>query len=110
MPLSADLRAVLGAVSTATITTILLKKGIRRAFMQGPKPLADFPRLVGEAFTMRFIPAREDLATPESWASPRSTRAAIEEMPEGVMAVAEARGLPEAAMFGDILVAGLKKG
>jgi regulator of RNase E activity RraA len=109
MLLSADLRAALGAVSTATITTILLKKGIRRAFMQGPKPLANFPRLVGPAFTMRFIPAREDLATPESWASPRSTRAAIEEMPADVIAVAEARGITEAAIFGDILVARMKK-
>jgi regulator of RNase E activity RraA len=109
MLLSADLRAALGAVSTATVTTILLKKGIRRAFMQGPKPLAPFPRLVGPAFTMRFIPAREDLATPESWASPRSTRAAIEDMPADVIAVADARGLTEAAIFGDILVARMKK-
>jgi len=105
MPISADLRATLGAISTATITTILLKKGIRRAFMSGPKPMNGTERLVGAAFTMRFVPAREDLATPESWASPKSTRAAIEAMPEGVIAVGEARGITEAAIFGDILVA-----
>jgi len=58
---------------------------------------------------MRFVPAREDLATPESWASPRSTRAAIEEMPEGVVAVADARGLTEAAIFGDILTIRMNK-
>jgi regulator of RNase E activity RraA len=58
---------------------------------------------------MRFVPAREDLATPESWASPRSTRAAIEDMPEGVIAVADAMGIVDAGIFGDILVARMKK-
>ena len=69
-------------VSTATITTVLLKKGLRRLWMRGPMPLATAAgkRIVGRAFTLRFVPAREDLATPESWSSPRSTRAAIEEM------------------------------
>ena len=69
---------VLRKVTTATITTMLLKKGIRRCWMNGPKPLvAGSDRLVGPAFTLRFVPVREDLATPESWASPISTRAAI---------------------------------
>jgi regulator of RNase E activity RraA len=108
--ISADALAALAEVSTATITTVLLKKGIRNAYLRGPKPLADgCPRIVGPAFTMRFIPAREDLAVPEAWASPRSTRAAIEDMPEGVVAVADARGLTEAAIFGDILVARMRK-
>ena len=98
--------AALGDVTTATITTVLLKKGIRNAYMRGPMPLiASSARVVGPAFTMRFIPAREDLAVPEAWASPRSTRAAIEDMPAGCIAVADARGLTEAAIFGDILVA-----
>ena len=110
MPISAEAIATLREVSTATITTILLKKGIRRVYMAGPKPLAaGQPRIVGPAFTLRFVPAREDLATPESWGSPRSTRAAIEEMPAGVVAVNEARGLTEAAIFGDILVARMAK-
>jgi regulator of RNase E activity RraA len=81
MTLSDHLRATLSAVSTATITTVLLKKGIRRASLFGPKPMTGSPRIVGPAFTLRFVPAREDLATPESWGSPRSTRAAIEDMP-----------------------------
>ena len=102
--------AALGEVTTATITTVLLKKGIRNAYMRGPMPLvAGTARVVGPAFTMRFIPAREDLAVPEAWASPRSTRAAIEDMPAGCIAVADARGLTEAAIFGDILVARMKK-
>jgi regulator of RNase E activity RraA len=105
-----DVMAALAEVTTATITTILLKKGIRNAYLRGPKPLAPgYPRVVGQAFTLRFIPAREDLATPESWASPRSTRAAIEDMPAGCVCVADARGLTEAGIFGDILVARMKR-
>jgi regulator of RNase E activity RraA len=108
--LSPDIVAALRPVSTATITTVLLKKGIRKSWMQGPKPLTGgHDRVVGEAFTMRFVPAREDLATPESWASPRSTRAAIEDMPPGVIAVADAMGVSGAGIFGDILTARMVK-
>ena len=91
--MSAALHDVLRTVTTATITTILLKKGIRRCWMNGPKPLVPTgKRLVGPAFTLRFVPVREDLATPESWAKPISTRGAIEEMPAGAIAVADAMG------------------
>jgi regulator of RNase E activity RraA len=100
----------LKSVSTATITTVLLKKGLRNVWMRGTKPLkAGQPRLVGRAFTMRFVPAREDLATPESWASPRSTRAAIEDMPPGVVTVIDAMGVTDAGVFGDILCARMAK-
>lgn len=100
----------LRAISTATVTTVLLKKGIRRAWMRGPRPLFNArERVVGPAFTMRFVPAREDLATPESWSSPRSTRAAIEDMPEGVVTVIDAMGIQDAGVFGDILAARMKK-
>jgi regulator of RNase E activity RraA len=110
MTLSPDVLAALRATSAATVSTILIKKGIRRAYLHGPKPIGrDHGRIVGPAFTMRFIPAREDLATPESWGSPRSTRAAIEDMPEGVVAVADARGLTEAGIFGDILAIRMRK-
>ena len=64
---------------------------------------------IGRAFTLRFIPAREDLATPASWSSPRSTRAAIEEMPPGCVAVADAMGVTDAGIFGDILCARIKQ-
>src|SRR5712664_3948673 len=95
---------VLRKVTTATITTMLLKKGIRRCWMHGPRPLVPGgPRLIGPAFTLRFVPVREDLATPASWAAPISTRAAIEAMPEGVIAVADAMGVTTAGIFGDIL-------
>ena len=72
-------------------------------------PAAQGVRLVGEAFTLRFVPAREDLATPESWSSPKSTRAAIEAMPEGAIVVADAMGVTDAGIFGDILCARLRK-
>jgi regulator of RNase E activity RraA len=91
-------------ITTGTITTVLLKKGIRRCWMHGPMPLAGSGRrIVGPAFTMRFIPVREDLATPESWSKPISTRGAIEAMPEGCIAVADAMGVTTAGIFGDIL-------
>lgn len=110
MPLDADRIAALGAITTASITTILLKKGLRNVWMRGPKPLtAGQGRLVGPAFTLRFIPAREDLATPESWKSPRSTRGAIEAMEPGVIAVVDAMGVEDAGIFGDILCARMKK-
>ena len=101
---------VLRKVTTATITTMLLQKGIRRCWMHGPRPLVPGgPRLIGPAFTLRFVPAREDLATPESWGKPISTRAAIEAMPEGVIAVADAMGIETAGIFGDILCARMHK-
>ena len=100
----------LSAVSTATITTVLLKKGLRNVWLRGARPLAPGqPRVIGRAFTLRFIPAREDLATPESWSSPRSTRAAIEAMPEGCIAVVDARGVTHAGIFGDILCGRMRK-
>ena len=110
MDLDAKTVETLSAVSTATLTTILLKKGLRNVWMRGPRPLRpDQPRLVGRAFTLRFVPAREDLATPESWSSPRSTRAAIEEMPAGCVAVVGAMGVADAGIFGDILCARMKQ-
>ncbi len=100
----------LSEVSTATLTTVLLKKGLRNVWMRGTRPLRpDQPRVVGRAFTLRFVPAREDLATPQSWSSPRSTRAAIEEMPEGCIAVVDAMGVTDAGIFGDILCARMNK-
>jgi regulator of RNase E activity RraA len=110
MALDPKVIGTLSKVSTATITTILLKKGLRNVWMRGTRPLKpNQPRVVGPAYTMRFVPAREDLATPESWSSPRSTRAAIEEMPEGCIAVVDAMGVTDAGIFGDILCARMTK-
>lgn len=100
----------LRAITTATLTTVLLKKGLRNVWMRGTRPLQPGqPRIVGRAFTLRFVPAREDLATPASWASPISTRAAIDAMPEGCIAVVDAMGNTDAGIFGDILCARMAK-
>lgn len=102
--------AVLGTATTATLTTILLKKGLRNVWVRGAFPLVGGqPRIVGRAFTVRFIPAREDLATPASWSSPISTRAAIEDMPAGCVAVVDANGVKDAGFWGDILCARMAK-
>jgi regulator of RNase E activity RraA len=88
---------------------VLLKKGLRNVWLRGTRPLTPGQkRLVGPAFTLRFVPAREDLATPESWSSPVSTRAAIEAMPTGCIAVVDAMGITDAGIFGDILCARMK--
>src|SRR5262249_43873427 len=108
--MSAALYETLRAITTATITTMLLKKGIRRCWMNGPQPLVPGAgRIVGPAFTLRFVPVREDLATPESWSKPVSTRGAIEEMPVACVAVADAMGVSWAGIFGDILTMRMMK-
>ena len=115
MPLDAAAIATLSGISTATLTTVLLKHGLRRVWMRGTRPLrahlesGGLPRIVGPAFTLRFVPAREDLATPESWSSPKSTRAAIEAMPAGCVTVVDAMGCTDAGIFGDILCARMAK-
>ena len=66
MQLDANTIDTLSKITTATLTTILLKKGLRNVWLRGTRPLRPGqPRLVGRAFTLRFVPAREDLATPE---------------------------------------------
>jgi regulator of RNase E activity RraA len=110
LPLADDLVATLRGITTATLTTVLLKKGLRNVWLRGTRPLAPGqPRCVGRAFTLRFVPAREDLATPASWAAPISTRAAIEAMPAGAIAVVDAMGVTDAGIFGDILCARMQR-
>jgi regulator of RNase E activity RraA len=102
--------AALASVTTATLTTLLLKKGLRNVWMRGTQPVrSGQARVVGRAFTLRFIPAREDQATPESWARPTSTRGAIEAMPAGCVAIVDARGVTDAGIFGDILCARMQQ-
>ena len=106
MASEAEMLDVLRGVTTATLTTILLRHGLRNVWMRGTAPLqAGQPRIAGRAFTLRFVPAREDLATPASWAAPISTRTAVEAMPPGCVVVADAMGTVDAGIFGDILCA-----
>src|SRR6187455_3298696 len=110
LPLAAETARALESVTTATLTTVLLKKGLRNVWIRGAMPVgqaAAAKRRAGRAFTLRFVPAREDLATPASWGSPISTRAAIEAMPEGAIAVVDAMGIVDAGIFGDILCGGV---
>ncbi len=110
LTLAPDAIDILSRVTTATLTTLLLKKGLRNVWLRGTRPIRPGqPRVVGRAFTLRFVPAREDLATPASWASPISTRAAIEDMPAGCIAVVDAMGVQDAGIFGDILCARMAK-
>jgi regulator of RNase E activity RraA len=111
MTFTPAIRESLLGVTTATLTTVLLKKGVRFCYIAGSRPLVPGKnrRIAGPAFTLRFTPTREDLATVDSWSSPRSTRAAIEAMPEGCVAVADAMGSQAAGIFGDILCARMAK-
>lgn len=105
-----EICAALKQITTATITMQLLKRGIRRCYLRGPLPLADGQkRIAGPAFTLRFIPGREDISTPESYAAPNSLRDAIEAIPEGAVAVVDGRGETDAATTGDILALAMVK-
>jgi regulator of RNase E activity RraA len=110
LSLPADLASTLAGITTATLSGVLLEKGLRKVWMRGPMPLTgNQTRQVGRAFTLRFVPAREDLATPASWSSPISTRSAIEAMPAGCIAVVDAMGVTDAGIFGDILCTRMQK-
>ena len=93
-------------VTTATLTTQLFKRGLRNCFMQGVRPLGQYDaNLVGPAFTLRNIPAREDLDVLAVFADPEHPqRKAIETTPEGHVLVVDCRGDPRAASGGEILM------
>lgn len=109
-PLAADTLQRLRGISTATATLQLLKRGIRNCYMTGPKPLdAAVSRFVAEAYTLRFIPMREDLSDPAILGDREyPARKAFEDIPEGQALVIDARGEQRAGTLGDILVARLK--
>lgn len=104
-------RRKLEAVSTATICTALYKRGFRNQFIQDVHPLnAGLGNMVGPAFTLRYIPAREDLnpiTVFQDRAHPQ--RKAVEECPPGAVFVIDSRKDPRAASAGSILVARLMK-
>jgi regulator of RNase E activity RraA len=101
----------LRVVSTATLTTQLFKRGLRNAFMQGVQPLGRYQdNLVGPAFTLRNIPAREDVDTVNALGdSQHPQRRAIEITPAGHVLVIDCRGDARAACAGEILVTRLMK-
>ncbi|QCW99903.1 ribonuclease activity regulator RraA [Aggregatimonas sangjinii] len=101
----ADTIGKLKKVSTATIATCLFKKGLKNQFIQEVKPLKPGkPTMVGEAFTLRYIPAREDLNPIEVFKNPRHLqRVAVEECPKGAVLVIDSRKDARAASAGSIL-------
>jgi regulator of RNase E activity RraA len=115
MALQPNTRALLMKVSTATLCTALFKRGLRNQFIQDVMPVntdisANRPNMVGEAFTLRYIPAREDL-NPISVFQDRShpQRKAVEECPPGAVLVIDSRKDARAASAGSILVTRLMK-
>jgi regulator of RNase E activity RraA len=107
-PLAAGTLESLRQISTPTLTTQLFRLGFRNTFLPGLRPLSPGLRMAGEATTLRFVPAREDLATHERLGDPAyPQRHAIEHIRQGQVLVMECRGVAEAACAGDILVARL---
>jgi regulator of RNase E activity RraA len=106
MSLSTVTRDKLKAVSTATLCTALFKKGLRHQFIQNVRPLNDrLPNMVGEAFTLRYMPAREDLNPMTVFLDPaHPQRKAVEECPPGAVLVMDSRKDARAASAGAILV------
>ncbi|MBX9611943.1 MAG: ribonuclease activity regulator RraA [Burkholderiales bacterium] len=109
MALQPDTREKLKTVSTATLCTALFKRGFRNQFIQDVRPLnPGLPNMVGEAFTLRYIPAREDLnpiTVFQDRAHPQ--RKAVEECPPGAVFVIDSRKDARAASAGSILISRL---
>ncbi|MGL4494540.1 MAG: ribonuclease activity regulator RraA [Beijerinckiaceae bacterium] len=111
MPLSDSTREKLKKVSVATICTALYKKGLSRQFIQDVRPLnPSLGNMVGEAYTLRYMPAREDrnpISVFQNRAHPQ--RKAVEECPPGAVMVIDSRKDARAASAGSILVTRLMK-
>jgi regulator of RNase E activity RraA len=102
--LSPATREALLRVGTSTLTGILSRRGLRNMFLQDVWPIRpDLPRMVGLAFTMRFIPFRQDRTVQGSL-----QQKAMEECPPGHVLVVDARGDARAASAGDLFVGRLK--
>lgn len=110
-PLDSQLTDLLGRVSTATLTAELFIRGLRNTFLRGVRPLnSAAARFVGEAFTLRYIPAREDLDTVEGFADPdHPQRKAIESLGSGQVLVVDCRGDTTVGAVGNILVTRMMK-
>jgi regulator of RNase E activity RraA len=110
-----ETRNLLKKVSTATICTALFKRGLSRQFIQGVLPVGHshyglHGNMVGEAFTLRYIPAREDLNTIDVFLNrEHPQRKAIEECPPDAVMVIDSRKDARAASAGAILVTRLMK-
>jgi len=105
-PLPASLWEDLRRASVATLSTALIRRGLRATMMAGIFPLRAGVRLMGEALTVRYVPMREDLADPNLLANPDyPQRKAIETIGPGQVLVIDARGDAHAGVLGEILIA-----
>jgi regulator of RNase E activity RraA len=107
--LQSTTRAALLRVGTSTLTGLLNRRGLRSMFMQDVYAIRpDVPRMVGIAFTMRFIPAREDKDGPGAPRRMNIQSEAMETCPAGHVLVVDSRGDARAASAGDLYVGRLK--
>lgn len=109
--LKPETRLKLSQVSTATITTRLFSRGLRNTFLHGLKPLnTNGEQLVGVAYTLRYIPAREDLDVLSAFTDyDHPQRLAIEQAPPGSVLVMDCRGVDRSAAAGEILMTRLER-
>lgn len=110
-PLLPATRDKLARVGTANIANALLKRGLRKTYMLGIAPLSpDQEQLVGPAYTLRFIPSREDLDTMANYSRTDNLhRRAIEECPPGHVLVIDTNGNADASSAGDLMAARMRK-
>ena len=103
--LSTKHRKDLALISTATIATCLFKRGLKNQYIQNVLPLKKGrPNMIGEAFTLRYIPAREDLNSISVFKDPNHPqRVAVESCPEGAVLIIDSRNDARAASAGSIL-------
>ena len=104
--LSEEIRQTYKSISVASLCTALFKRGLRNQFIQDVRPVdAKAERMVGQAYTLRYIPAREDRNTIDVFRNPRHLqRVAVEECPAGHVLVIDSRKDPRAASAGSILI------
>ncbi|HUH86519.1 MAG TPA: ribonuclease activity regulator RraA [Pusillimonas sp.] len=109
-PLSPRTLQQLRRVGTANVANALLKRGFRNVYLLGVAPLRpDQPQLVGPAYTLRFMPAREDIDSMANYGrNDNLHRRAIEECPEGAVLVIDAMGTARSAAMGDLMAARLQ--
>jgi regulator of RNase E activity RraA len=108
--LSPEAGAALRRVSTATLTSQLLRRGFQNTFLAGLQPQRPDLRLVGYAFTLRYVPSREDLGFHVDYDNERDVqRRAVESIGPGEVLVIDARNETQAASFGQIIATRIQK-
>ncbi len=107
--LTAEQRERLSRISTATLTSVLIKRDIQHSFMRDVFPLAPHLRLAGTAFTLRYIPSRQDLTDRRYDNKTNVQRIAMESIGEGQVLVIDARGVTDVGTMGDILATRIQR-